>query len=248
MVSSVSEKFWQSIAAIRDDIVARVKPVRGTVNELTSGKIVLVRSINDPADRDEAEYARIRGFNVNVGEDVYALSLGDGQQLLVLGALQNSSPTAYGLDAPLSVAGSIMATGALTAGDITGTAFNSPLVQTEAQSSSDVASTTSAVNFSAAITIPVSLGTGMWSVHAQGGLNLRNSNGAAGQMQVNIDGNEGTIRTLGLDINVMTMCVSEHQLAGRTGTINVTVRFKSSTSGTTFANNPWLIIIARRVS
>jgi hypothetical protein len=242
MVSSVSEKFWRSIAAIRDDIIARVKPVRGTVDELVDGKIILVRAVNDPEDRDEAEYPRIKGFNVNVGEDVYALALGDGQQLLVLVTLQNSVPTLYSLDANLDVAGNI------EAGAITGSSFNSPHVQVEAQSSSDAASTTSTVNYSTALTGVAALPSGTWSVHASGGVSLLHSTGGTVNMQIAIDGDLGTARSVSVDSSVYQQVISEHQLSGRTGTINITVRFKSSTAGTTNSRNPWLIIIARRTS
>jgi hypothetical protein len=241
--------------------------VRGTVDELVDGKVVIVRSINDPEDRDEAEYPRIRGFNVDVGEDVYALSLGDGQQLLVLGALQNSAATAYELDAQLEVpylivtnGGSIVIdadlhvgddafiTGDLTAAGITGSSFNSPLVQTEAQSASDAASTTSTVNYSVGMSADIALPTGTWSLHVQGGLAMQHSAGSTVNMLVAIDGEDGTARSLAANASTHQTIVSEHQRTGRTGTIACAVKFKSSAAGTTSARNPWLIIIARRTA
>ena len=290
MVTSISEKFWQSIGSIRDDIISMMKPVRGTVNELTEGKIILTRSINDPEDRDEATYPRIRGFDVNVGEDVYALSLGDGQQLLVLGALQNATPTAYTLNAPLGVTGAISTVGELSGdsaditsglvagtltslgdadidgslnvdgsavvdgtlsvgGAVTAASFNSPFIHTEAQSSADTASTTNIVSTVGALSDAITLPTGIWTVYALGGLQVKHSvSGGNVQCSIQINTHEGTLRLIAAHNTVYTQMVAEDILTGQSGTITVYVRYKGSDSGTTSARNPWVTIIAVRTA
>lgn len=241
------DKFWRSIAAVRDSIMESVRPVRGKVTSVSGGLVQLVRSVNEDTDPDLAEYSRIKGFKLTANDEVYALNL-DGQQLLILGQLQNSTPSAFTLENALTVEGAITATSTIAGTGITGTSFNSPLFQTDAQSASDAASTTSTAVYSTALTTSIALGTGTWTVYALGGLHLTHSAGSTANMLIQIDSEDGTARSLSPDATVYTHFVSEHIKAGCTGTINVLVRFKSSAAGTTAARNPWIIIAARRTA
>jgi hypothetical protein len=107
-----------------------------------------------------------------------------------------------------------------------------------AQSSSNTASTTSTVNFSVAGTLSLALPPGTWRVAAIGGQMLKHSAGSA-SFQINIDGDQGQIETLALTIE--GTAVSKHELAGVVGdrSIDINVRFRSSTAGTTNSRNPW---------
>lgn len=135
------------------------------------------------------------------------------------------------------------ATGALVA-----SSFNSPFIVNGAQSTSDAASTTSTVNYSTAMTLSVPLPTGTWTVTATGGLQLIHSAGGNVNFQINVDGQAGTERTLSANASVHQSFVTNNEQTGRTGTINVTVRFKSNAAGTTTARNPWLYVVARRTA
>jgi hypothetical protein len=174
-------------------------------------------------------------FALNVGDDVMVLPFGGSY--IVVNEIRNTLPTAETLPLNLTVTGGI-----------TGASFNSPIIQTEAQSTSDAASTTSTASYSTAMTATLALPTGTWSVAAQGGVALTHSTGGTVNMQVNIDGDQGTARALTANATTAQMMISEHAISGRTGTISITVRFKSSTAGTTAARNPWVTIYAWRTA
>jgi hypothetical protein len=174
-------------------------------------------------------------FQLNVGDDVMVLPFGGSY--IVVNEIRNTLPTAETLPLNLTVTGGI-----------TGASFNSPFVMNGAQSTSDAASTTSTVNYSTAMTLSVPLPTGTWTVTAQGGIQLIHSAGGNLNFQINVDGVAGTERTLQGNATTYSQYVTNNEQTGRSGTINVTMRFKSSAAGTTTARNPWLFVVARRTA
>ncbi len=133
---------------------------------------------------------------------------------------------------------------------------DSPIFMVDSQASSDTASTSSTVNLSVAIQVSLTLGDGTagdgtWDVFANGSVALRNSAGVVAKVAVGIDGNDGLEHTTPvLDTTLYTRCAASHERTGLTGnrSILVSVKFRSNTANTTFAANPEITVIAKRVS
>jgi len=110
--------------------------------------------------------------------------------------------------------------------------------------SDNTASTTVyAVAMDYAITLP----TGTWTVRAIGGAALNHSAAGTVQFRVSVAGQDSVARSYSAtSATLYAQVIDEDSLAGQTGTISVYVHFRSITAGTTFAKNPWLIILAER--
>lgn len=209
--------------------VGRVTPFRATVTGGSAGLVEIQRV--DASTPDTRQYARVRGFALTNGDVVLCANL-DGEPV-VLGKVQISSPADFTLTAPLIVP-----------------SINTPFARTDAQSASDTASTTSTATYSDAMTTAVTLPTGTWTVHAVGGLAMKHSADTNVRMAIEINGTEGTARTLACPAATFRMVVDNGSVGSISGggSINVKVRFRSSDAGTTSASNPWLMIVAERTA
>lgn len=246
---TTARDFYQGLAQAINNRLDSVRPWRAKVNTSSSGLTTIKPDLSGVALTEQ--FARVAGFKFSADDEVMMMPFGGSQ--IVVGEIERAIPSSRTLDAPLVVEGDVSAsslttTGALSAGGITGTSFNSPLIATLAQSASDNPSTTSTVNYSNAATASVALGSGTWTVYVVGSVALTHSTGGTVNMLISIDGNNGTARSLAANATVHQHIASEHAITGRTGTINVGVWFKSSTAGTTAARNPWAYVIAKRTA
>lgn len=110
--------------------------------------------------------------------------------------------------------------------------------------------TSSITTFAVAADYSLTLPTGTWSVQAIGGVSLTNSLSNTVQFRVSIQGQDSGARSISTDDTVTGYWsgVDDDILGGLSGTIHVYVHFRSVASGTTYAQNPWLLVIASRTS
>jgi len=219
--------FYQNLSDDLRRAVKSVMPFRATADGDAAGKVSIIRLGQALADGES--YGRLDGFDIADGDDVVCFTIGGKP---VVAKLLSAVPTGHILTGNLTVKGAI----------------NSPLVFVGSQSTSDAASTTSTVNYSTAMTLSCALGEGTWTVRSVASVQLIHSAGGNVNWQTNIDGVAGTERTLQANASAYATFLTTNEVTGRTGTINVTVRFKSSAAGTTSARNPMLLVIATRTA
>lgn len=133
-------------------------------------------------------------------------------------------------------------------GNLIAASFNSPLIHTEAASTATNSSTTSTATYVSALTDPITLPTGTWTVYCIGGVSLTHSTGGTVNMLITINGNDGTARAMTAPTAPHLPIMSEHIVTGVSGSFNAVVNYKSNTAGTTAARNPWLLTVATRTA
>lgn len=250
-------------------------PFYALVDSTSSGKVALKR-IGSEDTPDDQLYARLPGFELAADDTVVCVTIAG--EPIVLGKVQNTAPTNYPLAIPLILSGLLSlhggvdlrlysdagttleaeidgATGAASFGDVTGadavfTSINSPVIEVDAQTSPDTASTTSTTVFSDAMTTAVTLPAGTWTIYALGGLAAKHSANGRIRLAVAVNGTDGTARTPYASSTVFGLKVDDHIETGVAGggSINVVVRFRSVDAGTTTVENPFVIVIARRTT
>ena len=248
-MGTTARDFYQGLRQSWYNLIDTVRPWRAKVNASSSGLTTVKPDITGTA-LDE-QFARIAGFKLSPDDEVMVLPFGGSH--IVVGEIERAIPASRTLDAPLVIEGGLTATGVTSSGvlsatDIVGTSFNSPFIHTEAQSASDAASTTNTATYSEALVDPITLPAGTWTVYAIGSVALTHSAGGTANMLIDINGDNGTARAVAAHATVHQHIASEHILSSQSGTINVKVKFKSSTAGTTAARNPWLLVMAKRTA
>lgn len=125
---------------------------------------------------------------------------------------------------------------------------NSPLFTVKTQGTSDTASTTNTGSTVAAMDDLIVMPDGKWSVLVLGGINLGHSTGGTVGISTEIEGVEGTVRLVASVASTGQMCFAHSDAVNIQGAqdLNLRVRFRSNTSGTTTAKNPVLVTIIRR--
>jgi len=130
---------------------------------------------------------------------------------------------------------------------------DSPVSLVQAEGSADTASTTNTGSTVSAITMVLDLGVGKWAVSAMGSVILTHSAGATVAVSIEIDTDEGTARTVtsaaapGVRAFAHLNRVDEINWIQGEQTINVRVRYRSDTAGTTSAKNPQIMALAKRM-
>lgn len=134
---------------------------------------------------------------------------------------------------------------------------NSPDFRVKTQGTSDTASTTNTGPSGAtvsAMTDLITLGVGKWAIAVLGSIHLANSAGGSVDISTEIDGVEGTIRTFSSVGTAGERCEAHSEVINEVDwlqgeqDVNVRVRFRSTTAGTTSAKNPRLLTIVRRMA
>jgi hypothetical protein len=114
----------------------------------------------------------------------------------------------------------------------------------------DTPSTTNTATLVQAYVSPTTLPAGTWEVRATGWLGLKQSAGNNGQLRIQIDGNPGGTRNVALNSSsfqtVVCHAVQSNVAGGRS--INVLLEYCGTTSGTTSAQNPALVVFAQRTA
>lgn len=91
----------------------------------------------------------------------------------------------------------------------------------------------------------LSLGPGLWTVRAVGGLAIRHSTGSPAWV-VEIDGDTGTGRSLYVvtEMQMVDDAIATGVAGGRV--VTVKVRYRPANPGTAYARNPWVMVTATR--
>jgi hypothetical protein len=131
---------------------------------------------------------------------------------------------------------------------------DSPLFLFYSQATSDTASTTNTGSTVVAASNALALGVGKWAVIAMASVVLSHSTSGAVQVSAQIEGDEGTARTVtnatvttGVRCEAHISRVDEADWIDGEQTLNIRARFCSSTAGTTSARNPTIYCIAKRM-
>jgi hypothetical protein len=131
---------------------------------------------------------------------------------------------------------------------------DSPLLLFVTQSASDTASTTNTATTVVAAATALTLGPGKWAVTVLVGMILAHSTSSTVGISAEIEGNEGTVRTVtnatatsGVRCEANISLTAEVNWLQGEQTLNLRARFRSSTAGTTSARNPSIIGYAKRM-
>jgi hypothetical protein len=133
-------------------------------------------------------------------------------------------------------------------GSLTATSVNSPKFYALTRTSALTSSTTSTTTFANALSLDVALPSGTWTLTAIGGVKLRHSANSTNALQVTIGGTAGPTRLVNSDANVFSMTNAEAEVSSLSGTVTVTVDYRSDVAGTSSARNPWVWVAATRTS
>lgn len=257
-MSDLARRFYQDL---RDDIArlaAKLMPWRATVVSGGAGPITIQR-IGQGAPDGEA-YARLSGFDLPAGSDVILLDI-EGKPV-ALGELLRVAPADRRLSVPLKLLGGADLIGYADAGatqqrwSINGAgaaifgSVNTPVWTAGSQDSANTASTTSTTTYSDAMSLTLALPAGTWEVLAFAWLKLRHSEASQANMQILVDGQAGAVRTQSVVSSGWEECWTHGVYPGIAGgrTITAKVQFKSGATGTTTADMPGLILVARRTA
>jgi hypothetical protein len=131
---------------------------------------------------------------------------------------------------------------------------DSPLLLFVTQSTSDTASTTNTGSTVLAAETALTLGTGKWAVTVLVGMVLAHSTSGTVAISAEIEGNEGTVRTVttaavttGVRCEANISLTAEADWLQGEQLLHLRARFRSQTSGTTSARNPSIIGYAKRM-
>jgi hypothetical protein len=131
---------------------------------------------------------------------------------------------------------------------------DSPLLLFVTQSASDTASTTNTGSTVLAAETALTLGTGKWAVTVLVGMILAHSTSSTVAISAEIEGNEGTVRTVtnatattGVRCEANISLTAEVDWLQGEQLLHLRARFRSQTSGTTSARNPTIIGYAKRM-
>lgn len=94
------------------------------------------------------------------------------------------------------------------------------------------------------------LPAGTWRVHAIGGIALRHSAGGTVRYRVAINDQDSTARTFSdPSATLYTPLIDDDVATGLVeGSYHVQCQFRSETAGTTYAKQPWVLLIAERTA
>lgn len=127
--------------------------------------------------------------------------------------------------------------------------LNTPWAKSDAQSASDVGSTTSTSNYQQAMSRTYSLPTGTWTVTGVSGQQLQHSATGSVAHRMTINGTDGgSAINPAYYVSQNTMGIVAGTWSGLSGSITVKAEFRSSSAGTSYSKNPWFMIIATRTS
>lgn len=120
---------------------------------------------------------------------------------------------------------------------------------TNAQETSDTASTTSTGTYSLAQTRTIVLGTGTWTVSVFAVLNVKHSAGGSVDVQLHVATADGTQYRLAAESAIWTpIFVTQIEPGVASGSRDINLNFKAGTAGTVSARNPAMRIIAFRTA
>lgn len=194
---------------------------------------------------DGESYGRLTGFATADQDYVLCLEMRGGGTV-VLGPLQNTTPSGYTLDAALSVSGGLI-------NSDNGYYVLDPAGQDLCNQTGDVASTTGTATYaqamSYAITLPAggTFDVGMWF-----SLDVIRTPAGNANIRGNINGTVGGPRVISPDVAISTAHPHWHATTGIAGGSAVTFRIEyhgnSGTGVTTSAKNPMIWPRLRRMS
>lgn len=183
---------------------------------------------------DGESYGRLKGFATADQDYVLCLEMRGGGTV-VLGPLQNTAPTGYTLDAPLTA----------------NVVSSDTLSYVVSASAAVVATTTATATYQNAYTLTITLPAGTWTVNALGWLSVMHSATANANLWITINGST-VVGARNTPTNATTYQVGmcHQQVTGITGggTIDIVLQYKGSAAGTTSATNPALMLNLQRTA
>lgn len=234
-----SHAFWLALDADLAEVARTLRPVRVTIGAISNGLATV--QTGEMSGPTAESYARIlSGVQINPGDDAWALFLDPGY--LILGKNQNSAQNQVTFELPISVPNGVSS--------FSGGLVGETIISNVSADAADTASTTAISTFQQASLRTVTLPTGTWNFWVNAWLALKNSGGNNGQLRVQIDGNAGGTRTVALNSSTYQTAMCHATQGGVTGgrSVNVLLEYHGTTSGTTSAQNPALLIFAFRAS
>lgn len=231
-------------------LVDTLRPYRAQANAVSNGKVAI-----KPFEASTAlgEYAaQLEGFDVVAGDEILVIDVAG--RPFVLGTVQRNSPTARDLSGGLFMRGGTQLRLYNAAGStypialdgangnarfdgnvVVGTLTGAPFVSSGSGSASG--STTSTSTYSTLSTWSVTLPAGTWACSVLAQCSFQHSGSSTANFRVSVGGNAGTVQTQSFYNAAYATGVCNADVTGLSGTVSITLDYKSSASGTTTAKN-----------